>query len=183
MDLTGKILIAMPAMGDPRFARAVVLMCSHSAEGAMGLIVNHPVHDLALGDLLAQLEIVPSVALPPAVHLGGPVERGRGFVLHSPDYCAAGATLPIGPGFAMTATVEVLEALAAGRGPVQALVMLGYAGWGPGQLESEIAQNAWLTGDPDPALIFATPAAALWEAALATLGISPLLLSETPGRA
>ncbi|MBC7164737.1 MAG: YqgE/AlgH family protein [Roseovarius sp.] len=184
VDLTGKCLISMPAMGDPRFAQSVVYLCAHSPEGAMGLIVNKPTDDLRMGDLLEHLSIKPGAEmrnLP--VHFGGPVEHGRGFVLHDDGYRSDLATLQVGGGFGMTATLDILEDLAAGRGPARALLALGYAGWGPGQLERELAQNGWLTCEADSDLIFATPDAGKWEAALARLGISALMLSSEAGRA
>jgi len=189
MDLSGSILISMPAMGDPRFDRSVVLICAHSPEGAMGLIVNKPAADMNFATLLDHL----GIARAPqgrdiCVHLGGPVERGRGFVLHSPDWQpategAASGTMPVAGGYAMTATTDILQALARGDGPAQALLALGYAGWGPGQLESEIARNDWLTATPEPGLIFAADDGAKWGAALRGMGIDPLLLSATAGHA
>ncbi len=184
VDLTGKCLIAMPAMGDPRFAQSVVYLCAHSPEGAMGLIVNKPTDDLRMGDLLEHLSITPAAAmrnLP--VHFGGPVEHGRGFVLHDDGYRSDLATLHVDRGFGMTATLDILEDLAAGRGPARAILALGYAGWGPGQLERELAQNGWLTCEADSDLIFATPDAGKWEAALARLGVSALVLSSEAGHA
>jgi len=184
LDLTGKVLIAMPAMEDPRFARSVVFMCAHSAEGAMGLIVNKPASDLSLRGLLDQVSISTSPAMADRpVHFGGPVEHARGFVLHSGEYNSRVTTLQVSEPFGMTATVDVLEDLAAGAGPDRAIVALGYAGWGPGQLEAEIAQNGWLTGDATSDLVFATPDAAKWDAALRGLGIDALALSSAAGRA
>ena len=184
LDLTGKMLIAMPGMGDPRFAKALVFLCAHSPEGAMGLIVNKRTGDVRLGHLLDQLSISQGAATPDmAVHFGGPVEPGRGFVLHGPRDADTGTTLPIVGGYGLTATLDVLEDIAAGRGPEQSLVALGYAGWGPGQLESEIAQNAWLTCDATRALVFDPEDDAKWEAALASLGIGALALSAAAGRA
>ncbi len=185
MDLAGKFLIAMPGMGDPRFARAVVLICAHSGDGAMGLIVNKPTPDLSFAALLDQLEIPRKGAgRDIRVHFGGPVERGRGFVLHSPDYHAAGGgTMAVGGGFGMTATQDVLAALARGRGPQEALLALGYAGWGPGQLEGEIARNDWLTADAARDLVFGTEDAAKWAYALRRIGVDPVSLSATAGRA
>ena len=185
MDLTGKLLIAMPDMGDLRFEHAVVFLCSHGDDGAMGLIVNKPASDVRLADLLEQLEIKPDT---PArgemrVHFGGPVETARGFVLHSGDYDASLHSMKVAEGFSMTATLDVLEDIATGRGPERALLMLGYAGWGPGQLESEISMNGWLTADADPELVFGLPDDAKWEAALKTLGVDPLTLSASAGRA
>jgi putative transcriptional regulator len=184
VDLTGKILIAMPGMGDPRFANSVVYLCAHSAEGAMGLIINKPAQDLAIGDLLEHLSITPGPgmrAMP--VHFGGPVEHGRGFVLHDDGYRSDIATLNVAAGFGMTATLDILEDLARGEGPAHAILALGYAGWGPGQLESELAENGWLTCDADPDLVFAIPDPGKWEAALARLGVSALTLSSDAGRA
>jgi putative transcriptional regulator len=184
MELTGKIVIAMPALGDPRFAHSVVLICAHSDEGAMGLIVNKPVSDLSFAELLTHLNIP---AVPDGrdihVHFGGPVERGRGFVLHSPDFTSGGATLSIPGGLAMTATLDILEALGRGEGPTRAILALGYAGWGPGQLESEIGRNDWLTGEISDDLVFSTDNGAKWGRALKSLGIEPLSLSATAGRA
>jgi putative transcriptional regulator len=185
MELAGSILIAMPAMGDPRFARAVVLICAHSDDGAMGLIVNKPTPDLSFAMLLEQLKIPrqgPGRDI--RVHFGGPVERGRGFVLHTPDYQAGGGgTMGVGRDFGMTATQDVLAALARGDGPQEALLALGYAGWGPGQLESEIARNDWLTAEAAPDLVFATADAGKWAQALRRIGVDPVSLSPVAGRA
>jgi putative transcriptional regulator len=184
LDLTGSLLVAMPGMGDPRFDRSVVFMCAHSDQGAMGLIVNKPAQDIRLGELLEQLDIasLPAVRDTP-VYFGGPVETGRGFVLHSTDYMSGLQTLKVGPGFGMTATMDVLEDLATGEGPERSLVMLGYAGWGPGQLENEIAHNGWLTVDAHVDLVFGNPEKDKWMGALKSLGIDPLGLSGVAGRA
>jgi putative transcriptional regulator len=184
MDLTGKLLIAMPGMGDPRFGHSVVFLCAHSDEGAMGLIVNKPTGDLTLADLLQQLEIDsgPQARQLP-VHFGGPVEHGRGFVLHERGYRSSISTLEVSDGFAMTATLDILEDMAQGSGPARALVALGYAGWGPGQLEGEIAQNGWLVCDATHELVFDAADAGKWEGALTSLGISPLTLSSEAGHA
>lgn len=185
MDLTGKLLIAMPDMGDMRFEHSVVFLCSHADEGAMGLIVNKPAADVRLADLLKQLEIKPDTPdrgrMP--VYFGGPVETARGFVLHSGDYDASLHSMKVSEGFSMTATLDILEDIATGHGPQRALMMLGYAGWGPGQLESEISMNGWLTADADPDLVFGLPDDGKWEAALKTLGVDPLTLSASAGRA
>lgn len=184
MNLTGKLLVAMPGMGDPRFDHSVIFMTVHSGEGAMGLMVNKPAPDLKLSDVLDQLvdgEVSPDDGL--GVHIGGPVETGRGFVLHSDEYVSAIETLKIGSGFALTATLDVLEDIAAGKGPQRALMMLGYAGWGPGQLEGEIARNGWLTCDASVDLVFGLPDGKKWGAALNSLGIDPLGLSAAAGRA
>lgn len=184
MDLTGQLLIAMPGMGDPRFSNSVVFLCAHSAEGTMGLIVNKPTGDLTLRDLLEQLEIDVGPTPPDLpVHFGGPVEHGRGFVLHETGYESSIATLTVNADFAMTATLDILEDMAAGRGPKRTIVALGYAGWGPGQLEAEIAQNGWLVCPADLALVFDRADATKWQAALTKLGISPLTLSAEAGRA
>ena len=184
MDLTGKLLIAMPGMGDPRFEHSVVFMCSHTDEGAMGLIVNKPAEDVRLSNLLEQLDITQDApGIDMAVHFGGPVEGARGFVLHSSEYNSRLHSLVIGNGFSMTATLDILEDIAAGAGPQDALMMLGYAGWGPGQLEAEIAMNGWLTADPDKTLIYGARDEEKWGAALATLGVDPLTLSASAGHA
>ncbi|MDV7142223.1 YqgE/AlgH family protein [Tropicimonas sp. TH_r6] len=184
MDLSGKLLIAMPGMGDPRFDHAVIYLCAHSEDGAMGLIVNQAAADLAFGDLLEQLEIDASdESLPTQIHVGGPVEHGRGFVLHSGEYDLPDSTLRVDADFGMTATLEVLEDMAMRRGPARALLALGYSGWAPGQLEDEIGQNGWLTCDASPDLVFGTENAQKWEKALAVLGVDPLTLSASAGRA
>lgn len=184
MELTGKVLIAMPGIGDPRFDNAVIFLCSHSDDGAMGLIINKPAPGVLLKSLFDQLDIDCSRKTGRnLVYCGGPVETQRGFVLHSDEYISTVNSLPVKPGFSMTATLDVLEEIAEGRGPERFLVMLGYAGWGPGQLEEEIAQNGWLTAEADEDTIFQSRADDKWEAALATLGVAPLTLSMDAGRA
>ncbi len=184
LDLSGKVLIAMPGMGDPRFVKSVIYMCAHSDDGAMGLIVNKPASGVSFSDLLERLEIAPSPgSQTPPIYVGGPVEHGRGFVLHTADYDSENATLKVDDRFSMTATVDVLEDIARGTGPSSALLALGYSGWGPGQLEHEIARNGWLIGDPDDALIFGADNTRKWGAALGALGIDPLTLSAAAGRA
>ncbi|HAW46965.1 hypothetical protein C6W92_07730 [Roseovarius sp. A46] len=184
VDLTGKILIAMPGMGDPRFAYSVVYLCAHSAEGAMGLIVNKPAQDLQMCDLLEHLSITPGPEMRDMpVHFGGPVEHGRGFVLHDDGYRSDIATLNVAEGFGMTATLDILEDIAQGRGPDRAILALGYAGWGPEQLESELAENGWLTCDADADLVFDSVDTDKWETALTRLGISSLTLSSDAGHA
>lgn len=184
MDLTGKIIIAMPALADPRFAHSVVLICAHSDEGAMGLILNKPLSDLSFSELLTHLNIPQAPkGRDIRVHFGGPVERGRGFVLHSADFMSGAATMEIPGGLAMTATLDILEALARGDGPVHAMLALGYAGWGPGQLEGEIARNDWLTAEKPGDLVFSADNPGKWSLALKGLGIDPLSLSATAGRA
>ncbi len=184
MDLSGSILIAMPGMGDPRFDKSVILVCAHSDEGAMGLIVNKPSPELSFSALLDHLEIARGpVGREVRVHFGGPVERGRGFVLHSRDYAPCAGSMLVPGGLAMTATQDILSDLAQGGGPSQALLALGYTGWGPGQLEGEIARNDWLTASTPEGLIFAADNGAKWGRALRSMGIDPLGLSAAAGRA
>ena len=182
--LGGQILIAMPSMEDPRFARSVICLCAHSSEGAMGIVINRAIENLTFDELLKQLEVTP---VPPQrrirLHAGGPVEGGRGFVLHTGDWSSEGS-LTVEGGFALTASVDILKAIAGGGGPRQGLLALGYAGWGPGQLESEIAHNAWLSVSPDEAILFTEEDQdAKWRRALAKLKVDPLLLVDTAGRA
>lgn len=183
-DLTGKLLIAMPGMADPRFDKSVVLLCEHSQGGAMGLIVNKPAPEVDAADLLKQLEIdAEGASRMPVVHFGGPVEMGRGFVLHSAEYDRSGATLPVTADVSMTATLDILHDIGAGKGPAKAILALGYSGWGPGQLESELQHNGWLTVDSDAAIVLDPDAEAKWARALALLGVDPLTLSAEGGRA
>lgn len=183
-SLVGQLLIAMPDMADVRFARSVIYVCAHSEAGGMGLIINKPQSQISFAQLLDQMEIPHGPDTPAiAVHFGGPVETGRGFVLHSDDYQSGLGTLQAADGVGMTATLDVLEDIAAGRGPAQALLVLGYAGWGPGQLENEIRQNGWLTCDARADLIFDQPNDRKWAGALKLLGIDPVLLSSSAGHA
>ncbi len=182
-DLTGSLLIAMPGMEDARFERAVIFVCAHSEDGAMGLTVNKPSADMTLRDLAEHLELPVEGCREVEVHMGGPVEPGRGFVLHSPEWDGDVSTKRVGERFAMTATRDVLEAMAAGAGPERALVTLGYAGWSEGQLEDELAGNGWLTVPASPRLVFGLPDDAKWVAALAVLGVEPGSLSGAAGRA
>ena len=182
--LAGKLLIAMPEMSDPRFANTVIYMCAHSDEGGMGLIINKPQNNVDLRTVLEQLDIPTAPDLPPVqIHFGGPVETQRGFVLHSNDYAADAGTLDVDDTFRMTATLEILEDIGKGAGPATSILALGYAGWGPGQLEYEIGQNGWLTCPPNEQVIFGTDNENKWTAALNLLGINPLMLSATAGRA
>lgn len=182
--LDGRMLIAMPGMLDTRFERSVVFMCAHSDDGAMGLIINKPASDLKFADLLEQLEIPRGDKTREIrVHMGGPVEHGRGFVLHSGDYEASGSTLEVSDDWAMTATLDILQDLANGSGPNQALLALGYAGWGPGQLEDELQRNGWLICEADAALVFAEDDGAKWEQALGLLGVDARTLSASGGSA
>jgi putative transcriptional regulator len=184
-DLTGKLLIAMPAMEDPRFAGAVVFLCSHSPTQSMGLIINKRVDEITFAEMMEQLEIAPQGTVPDVpVCYGGPVELRRGFVLHTSDYRPRGEeALRVGRQFAMTGTLEILEDIAAEKGPRQALLALGYAGWGEGQLDDEIQRNDWLTADATTEIVFDLPMERKWDAALESLGVSPLTLSSEAGHA
>ena len=182
--LTGKLLLAMPEMGDPRFHKSVVLICAHDSGGAMGVVINQPNDDVTFTDLLSQLEIEPASGQNPdiSVHTGGPVENSRGFVLHPAAYSHAD-TIQIDDTLAITGTVDMLKTIALGSGPPDLLFILGYAGWDANQLDQEIQQNAWLTLDYDEELIFKTPARQKWNAAIARLGIDPSMLSGAAGNA
>ncbi len=176
--LAGQLLIAMPGMQDPRFHKTLVFLCAHSADGAMGLIVNKPAETLALKDLFERLSITAEGPVArQRVRFGGPVETGRGFVLHSSDYRSEEATLVVDEETSMTATLDILHAMAEGRGPRQAMVALGYAGWAPGQLVQEIQMNGWLYCAPDQGLLFDAENESKWERALAKIGVNPALLS------
>jgi putative transcriptional regulator len=189
--LDGQLLVAMPGMPDDRFARSVIYLCAHSEEGAMGIIVNQAARKVSFSDLLIQLEVIApdeAIRLPPnaetvQVLKGGPVETGRGFVLHSDDFFIDNSTLPIDKGVSLTATIDILRAIANGEGPDRALLALGYAGWSAGQLEAEMQHNGWLTCPADPALIFDTALGSKYERALQTLGIGLGHLSAESGRA
>ncbi|WP_223814170.1 YqgE/AlgH family protein [Roseicitreum antarcticum] len=187
LNLTGVLLIAMPGVVGDMFAQTVVFLCAHGPNGAMGLIVNKPVPQIGLAEMLRQLKVTttgaPEGELSQPIYFGGPVEPERGFVLHSPDYCGGEATLRVNDAFAMSSTMEILSDIGRGQGPAQAVMTLGYAGWAPGQLEAEISQNAWLTTDATPALVFTGPDSDKWTAALAELGVDPLSLSATAGHA
>ncbi|SHE72876.1 putative transcriptional regulator [Kaistia soli DSM 19436] len=189
--LDGQFLIAMPSMQDDRFARSVIYLCAHSDEGAMGIVVNQAVPQIDFADLLIQLDIIaegPEIRLPRAasrmiVQRGGPVETGRGFVLHSADYFVENSTLPIDDNICLTATLDVLKAIASGAGPENAMLALGYAGWGAGQLEQEIQANGWLSLEGDMDLIFDTDLDGKYGRALSLLGIEPAMLSTDAGHA
>jgi putative transcriptional regulator len=181
--LAGQLLIAMPQMQDPRFARSVVYLCAHTAEGAMGIVVNRLFDGLSFPELLTQLDIDPTPDCDKIrVHFGGPVEGGRGFVLHSADYMHE-TSLVVAEGVALTATVDVLKAIAEGDGPRKCLLALGYAGWSPGQLDSEIRDNAWLNVPADEKLLFDADLDHKWEAAIHKLGIDSGSLSAEVGHA
>ncbi len=189
--LEGQMLVAMPGMRDERFARSVIYLCAHSPEGAMGIIVNQPAPNIKFSDLLVQLDVIPQeerIHLPSSaggvrVLKGGPVETGRGFVLHSSDFFIQDSTLPIDDGICLTATLDILKAIAAGGGPANAVLALGYAGWAPGQLENEIQQNGWLHCPADSALVFDADAGSKYELALRKIGIDPGMLSSEAGHA
>ena len=182
--LEGKLLIALPGMADERFAQTVIYMCAHSAKGAMGIVINKPIPGLSFAEVLKQLQIEtkPLVAQFPILY-GGPVETGRGFVLHSGDYEGSDSTLPVSEDISLTATLDILRALAEGRGPKQALFALGYAGWAPGQVETEFQRNGWLHCKADPSLVFGVDPEAKWRTALQRLGIGPSGLVADGGRA
>jgi putative transcriptional regulator len=183
--LTGRLLVAMPGIDDPRFERAVIFVCAHDADHAMGLTVNRPVEGLTVSRLMTQLKVkTPVKPLKDLVLMGGPVEQERGFVLHTDDYESEPNSMVVGPGFVLTATREVLEAMSAGDPhPRRAVMALGYAGWGEGQLEREIRENVWLTCDADESLLFGDDHAHKWSKALAKIGISAERLSAQAGRA
>lgn len=183
-SLTGQLLIAMPQMLDPRFARSVVYVCAHSEdEGAMGLVINKLFEGVTMDELFAHLKLDPGTAarsLP--VHFGGPVEPGRGFVLHTTDYREE-ATLAVGDGIGVTATLDILRAIVRGEGPRRSLLTLGYAGWAPGQLDAEMQANGWLSMPADADLVFDADLEGKWQHALAKLGIDLTLLSTEAGHA
>lgn len=189
--LDGQMLIAMPTMRDERFARSVIYVCAHSSEGAMGIVVNQPAPNIRFSELLVQLEVIPAadlIQLPPRAGVikvlkGGPVETGRGFVLHSSDFYIENSTLPIDDGICLTATLDILKAIARGKGPQSAVLALGYAGWAPGQLEGEIQENGWLHCAADTELIFGPDIDGKYSQALRKIGIEPGKLSSQSGRA
>lgn len=182
--LEGKLLIAMPGMGDDRFAQTVIYMCAHSAKGAMGIVINKPIPGLSFGELMKQLQIETRPALDDfPILYGGPVETGRGFVLHSGDYEGGDSTLSVSDDISLTATLDILRAIAQGRGPKRSLFALGYAGWAPGQVETEFQGNGWLHCEADPSLIFTADPQDKWRNALARLGVGPSGLVSDAGRA
>jgi len=181
--LAGQLLIAMPGMRDERFARSVIYMCAHSEEGAMGLVLNQVLESLTFAELLSQLGIKdesPEFEIP--VHFGGPVEAGRGFVLHTTDF-NQDATLEVDGEIALTATIDILKAMSRGRGPRRHLLALGYAGWGPGQLDQEIHQNGWLQAPADSEIIFDTDLESKWDRSVGVIGVDPRMLSDEAGHA
>lgn len=189
--LDGQLLIAMPAMSDKRFARSVIYMCLHNSDGAMGIIINQRADKVSFAHLLHELgvlrkgaeEEVPASVLDRSVQIGGPVKMEHGFVLHTPDFTTGSATLEIDSTIRLTNTVEILKAIARGRGPTRSLVALGYAGWAPGQLEGEIQANGWLSCPADPDLIFDEDLELKYDRALAKLGVDASHLVSYAGRA
>lgn len=189
--LDGQVLIAMPTMSDDRFSRTVIYVCAHSSEGAMGIVVNKPAPHISFPDLLVQLDVITAgdeIRLPDRagaipILRGGPVEAGRGFVLHSADFMIEDSTLSIDDGICLTATLDILKAIARGDGPERALLALGYAGWAPGQLETEIQANGWLNCPADRSLVFGDDVEAKYERALAKIGIDLAKLSGEAGHA
>jgi putative transcriptional regulator len=182
-SLAGQMLIAMPQMQDRRFERSVILLCAHNEDGAMGLVINKLIDSLTLPELLTQLGIDGDGLRGKAhVHFGGPVESGRGFVLHSADYNEEG-TITVGGNLALTATLDILRAMGRGNGPRLSLLALGYAGWGPGQLDAEIQANGWLHVAADEAIVFGDDFKDKWQRALGKLGIDPIALSGDAGHA
>jgi putative transcriptional regulator len=189
--LDGQMLIAMPSMRDERFARTLIYMCAHSSEGAMGIVVNQPAADISFPDLLVKLDVIPAnerIQLPRRagtikVLKGGPVETQRGFVLHTADFFIENSTLPIDEGICLTATLDILKAIARDEGPASAVLALGYAGWAPGQLEKEIQHNGWLHCTADSELVFGTDTGVKYEKAMGKLGIDLGMLSSEAGHA
>jgi putative transcriptional regulator len=189
--LDGQMLVAMPGMLDERFQRTVIYMCAHSPEGAMGIVLNKPASDVSFSELLVQLDIIPEkelIRLPSRVGrmhvlMGGPVETSRGFVLHTPDFFIDQSTLPIDDGICLTATVDILRAIAKGSGPETALLALGYASWSAGQLESEIQANGWLNCPADAELVFKSALDVKYDLALRRIGIDLGMLSTQAGHA
>ena len=189
--LDGQMLIAMPSMRDERFARTLIYMCAHSSEGAMGIVVNQPAADISFPDLLVKLDVIPAnerIQLPRRagtikVLKGGPVETQRGFVLHTADFFIENSTLPIDEGICLTATLDILKAIARDEGPANAVLALGYAGWAPGQLEKEIQHNGWLHCTADSDLVFGTDTGGKYEKAMGKLGIDLGMLSTEAGHA
>jgi putative transcriptional regulator len=186
-NLSGKFLLAMPGMGDPRFHKAVILVCAHDDNGAMGLVINHMLPGIDLENLLKQLNIATpegkaSPAAGVAVMSGGPVDNVRGFVVHTPEFHQQD-TVRINDQISVTGTVDALRAVAIGEGPQQMIFVLGYSGWGPGQLDQELQDNAWLVFDAAPEIIFETEVDQKWDAVIRRMGIDPSMLSNTVGRA
>ena len=181
--LTGRLIVAMPNMLDPRFTRTVIYLCAHNEDAAMGLVVNRLIGSITFPDLLEQLGIENTDSDKDIrVHFGGPVESGRGFVLHSAEYQQEG-TLQVSASMSLTATVDILRDMAAGQGPRRSLLALGYAGWGRGQLDAEIQSNSWLHVEPDEGLVFDADLDGRWDRAIHKLGFDPAMLSGDAGHA
>ena len=184
IDLTGKILIAMPGIGDTRFSNAVILICAHAEDFAMGMVINKPISGVNLPELLEQMKIKTNIALPDMDVLdGGPVGRDRGFVLHSDDFNCDEATMHVREDLCLTATRDALHAIASAQPPQKAVLALGYSGWGAGQIEMELSENVWLVSDCDPKLIYEQNHEDKWHYALDQLGISPAFLQIDGGHA
>lgn len=182
--LLGKLLVALPGMPDPRFEKSVILMCAHSDQGAMGIIVNKPFEGLSFRDLVERLDVKVTADTPdPPILFGGPVGTGQGFVLHSSEFGNGEATMPVTSEISLTATIEILRAIAEGRGPQKALFALGYAGWGPGQIENELMSNGWIPCDVQKDILFDLDCALKWQAALGSIGADISGLSAEAGRA
>ena len=180
-SLRNQVLIAMPTLSEGFFDRSVIYICAHSSDGAMGVVLNQVMPDIEFSDLLSQLHL-PQSPRTPVVHFGGPVETGRGFVLHTTDF-QRDDTVKLTPSLSITGTIDILRAIAEGRGPDRSIFALGYAGWGPGQLEAELQANSWLTVPADDDLIFSNDLSHKWDLALGRLGVSPLMLAMHGGRA
>ena len=183
--LAGKLIIAMPTMSDPRFKRSVVCICAHNEDGAIGIIINKIIESLSFSKIIKQLKLKKNMTrndYKDHIYFGGPVETERGFILHSADYSSENST-SINSEISMTASTEILQALIDGNGPNKSIVALGYAGWGPGQLDTEIQSNAWLSVESDLELVFSAKTAEKWDMALEKIGVNPALLSTEAGRA
>ena len=183
--LAGKLIIAMPTMSDPRFKRSVVCICAHNEDGAIGIIINKIIESLSFSKIIKQLKLNKNMTkndYKNHIYFGGPVETERGFILHSADYSSENST-SINSEISMTASTEILQALIDGNGPNKSIVALGYAGWGPGQLDTEIQSNAWLSVESDLELVFSAKTAEKWDMALEKIGVNPALLSTEAGRA
>ena len=183
--LAGKLIIAMPTMSDPRFKRSVVCICAHNEDGAIGIIINKIIESLSFSKIIKQLKLNKNMTkndYKNHIYFGGPVETERGFILHSADYSSENST-SINSEISMTASTEILQALIDGNGPNKSIVALGYAGWGPGQLDTEIQSNAWLSVESDLELVFSAKTAEKWDMALEKMGVNPALLSTEAGRA
>jgi putative transcriptional regulator len=183
-SLKGKLLLAMPGMGDPRFYKTVIFICDHDAKGSMGLIINQSILNITLGKLLAELQIEGDITLAKDIPVltGGPVETARGFMLHTSDFNHKD-TMLVTPQFSFSGTLEALKAVAHGQGPKELIFMLGYAGWGAGQLDQEIQENSWMVCNADHELLFNTPAEDKWDRAMGRIGVNPVMLSSASGHA